>query len=63
MHAVALHAMDDDNVVEEQRALRTTPAMAAGVTDMLWTIDHIVKIVELYDVKPGQRGPYQTKSV
>lgn len=58
MHAVALHAMYY-NFVKEQRGIRMTPAMKAGVTDTLWTIDHIVRIVELYDVKPERRGPYK----
>lgn len=58
VHAVALHAMYY-NFVKEQRGLRMTPAMAAGVTDTLWTVDNIVRIVELYDVKPGKRGPYK----
>lgn len=58
VHAIALHAMYY-NFVKEQRGIRMTPAMAAGVTDTLWTIDHIVKVVELFDAKPGKRGPYK----
>lgn len=60
VHAVALHAMYY-NFVKEQRGIRMTPAMKAGVTDTLWTIDHIVRVVELFDVKPGKRGPYKKR--
>ncbi len=61
MHAVALHAMYY-NFIKVQKGLRMTPAMAAGVTDTLWTVNHIVRIVELYDTKPGKRGPYKSRN-
>lgn len=50
------------NFVKEQRGIRMTPAMKAGVTDTLWTIDHIVRVVELFDAKLGKRGPYKKQS-
>jgi len=34
------------NFMRHQRTLRTTPAMAAGVTDKLWDIADIVKLLE-----------------
>ncbi|GJE77559.1 hypothetical protein BGCPKDLD_4164 [Methylorubrum suomiense] len=33
-----------------------TSAMKAGVTDTLWTIHHIVKVVKLIDAEPSMRG-------
>lgn len=39
--------------------LRTSPAMAAGVTNKLWEIGDIVALVEAADPKPGKRGPYK----
>ena len=36
-----------------------TPAMAAGVSDRLWEIGDIVKLVEDTEAKPGKRGPYK----
>jgi len=51
------------NLDKKQRSLRMTPAMAAGVTDTLWTVDYIVRIVELYDTKSGKRGPYKNRSI
>jgi len=43
-HAVALHFMHY-NFCRIHKTLRVTPAMAAGVTDRLWTIEDIVKLV------------------
>ena len=56
-YAVALHMMYY-NFVRIHSTLRMTPAMAAGVTDRLWEIGDIVKLVEDGEPKPGKRGPY-----
>lgn len=44
-HSVALHFMYY-NFVRIHKTLRVTPAMAAGVTDRLWEIGDIVKVLE-----------------
>ena len=44
-HSVALHYMHY-NFVRVHRTHRVSPAMAAGVTDRLWTIGDIVNLVE-----------------
>ena len=44
-HAVALHMMYY-NFVRIHKTLKVTPAMAAGVTDKLWEIIDIVKVLE-----------------
>jgi len=44
-HAVALHFMYY-NFVRIHRSLRVTPAMEAGVTDRLWSLEDIVKLLE-----------------
>jgi IS1 family transposase len=44
-HAFALHAMYY-NFVRIHKTHRMTPAMAAGVTDRLWEIGDIVKVIE-----------------
>ena len=44
-HAVALHFMNY-NFCRIHQSLRITPAMAAGVTDHLWDIEDIVKLLE-----------------
>jgi transposase-like protein len=60
-HAVALHMMYY-NFVRIHKTLRVTPAMAAGVSDRLWEITDIAKLVEEAEAKPGKRGPYKTIS-
>ncbi len=60
-HAVALHMMYY-NFVRIHKTLRVTPAMAAGVTDRLWEIADIAKLVESAEAKPDKRGPYKTIS-
>ncbi len=60
MHAVALHMMYY-NFVRIHKTLRVTPAMAAGVSDRLWEIADIVKLVEDAEVAPKVRGPYKLR--
>ena len=57
-HAVALHMMYY-NFVRIHKTLRVSPAMAAGVTDRLWEIADIAKLVEDAEAKPAKRGPYR----
>ena len=56
-HAVALHFMYY-NFCRIHSTLKITPAMAAGVTEHLWEICDIVKLIEDAEPKPGPRGPY-----
>ncbi|MDO8355826.1 MAG: IS1 family transposase [Nitrospirota bacterium] len=49
-HSVALHYMHY-NFVRLHKTLRVSPAMAAGVTDRLWTIGDIVHLVEQAEAK------------
>jgi IS1 family transposase len=49
-HSVALHFMYY-NFVRIHKTLRMTPAMAAGVTDRLWEIGDIVKVLEAWELK------------
>jgi IS1 family transposase len=57
-HAVALHMMYY-NFVRIHAKHRMTPAMAAGVTDTLWDIGHIVRVIEAYEPASAKRGPYR----
>ncbi|MCY4260994.1 MAG: IS1 family transposase [Rhodobacteraceae bacterium] len=60
-HAVALHYMYY-NFCRIHQSLQITPAMAAGVTDRLYEIADIVKLVEDAAPKPGPRGPYKKQA-
>lgn len=59
-HAVALHMMYY-NFVRIHQTLRVTPAMAAGVSDRLWEIGDIVKLVEAVEPSAKKRGAYKKK--
>ena len=48
VHAVSLHFMHY-NFCRIHKTLRCTPAMAAGVTDTLWEIDDLVRMVEEWE--------------
>src|SRR5260221_9588228 len=48
--SVALHYMHY-NFCRIHKSLRVTPAMAAGVTDRLWSIADIVNILETWEAK------------
>lgn len=51
-HSVALFAMYY-NFVRVHKTLRTTPAMAAGVTSRLWEIGDIVDVLEAWEAAEG----------
>jgi hypothetical protein len=46
--------------VKSHKAHRLTPAMAAGITDKLWSIEDIVRLVKAAAPKPGKRGDMKT---
>jgi hypothetical protein len=45
MHAVSFYFMAY-NVVKIHSSIKTTPAMEAGLTDFLWSIEDIVVMAE-----------------
>jgi hypothetical protein len=49
------------NFVKIHKAHKLTPAMAAGMTDKLWSVEDIVALVEASKPKPGKRGPYKKR--
>ncbi|MGC2459138.1 MAG: IS1 family transposase [Gallionellaceae bacterium] len=57
-HMVALHFMHY-NFVRIHKTLHTTPAMAAGVSNKLWDISDIVKLIP--EERPKKRGAYKKK--
>ena len=60
-YAVALHMMYY-NFVKLHSKLRTSPAMAAGVSSRLWEIGDIVALVEAEEAKADRtRGVYKKK--
>ena len=43
------------NFVRIHQSLRVTPAMAAGVTDRLWELEDIVRIVDEWEAERKER--------
>lgn len=62
-YAVALHFMYYNFVRGHSSLHDATPAMAAGITDRIWEIDDIVKLLEAKEAEatPKKRGPYKKK--
>jgi IS1 family transposase len=46
-HAVALHFFHY-NFIRRHQSLRVTPAMAAGVTNHLWSLEELVELIDRY---------------
>ena len=43
------------NFIKIHRTLRTSPAMAAGVTDPLWSVEDLVVLWEAYEQRRAER--------
>ena len=59
-HAVALHVFHY-NFCRLHQTLRVTPAMEARVTDRLWEIADLVRLIDEATPPPGPRGPYRKR--
>lgn len=60
--AVSLHFMHY-NFCRVHKSLGTTPAVAAGITDHVWTLHEIIALLEAAEATPTLRGPYKKRSV
>jgi hypothetical protein len=60
IHALALYFMFY-NFVRQHKTLRTSPAMAAGISKTLWTMEDIAERIEAHTAKPAKRGPYKKR--
>ena len=61
IHALALY-FAFYNFCRIHKSLRVTPAMAAGITDRLWTLDDIVAKIDELAPAPKPRGPYRKRA-
>ena len=59
-HAVALHIWWY-NFGRLHQTLRVTPAMEARVTDRLWEMADLVRLIDEATPPPGPRGPYRKR--
>ncbi len=63
MHMVALYTVWY-NFVKQHKSLKgLSPAMAAGVTDTLWSVTDLAEMVDASLPKTGKRGPYKTAQI
>lgn len=58
-YAVALHFMYY-NFGRAHKTLRVTPAMEAGISDHIWTLEEIAGLVK--EEAPKKRGPYKKRA-
>ncbi|MEW8333491.1 MAG: IS1 family transposase, partial [Candidatus Thiodiazotropha sp.] len=58
MHAISLHFMYY-NFCRIHKSLRVTPAMEAGISDHVWTLEEVVGLIP--EEAPKKRGPYKKR--
>ena len=60
-HMVALYTVWY-NYARINSAVKMAPAMAAGISDRLWDMSDIVKLIDGAAPKLGLRGPYRSRN-
>jgi IS1 family transposase len=60
-HALALYFVWY-NFSRIHKTVRMSPAMAAGVTKTLWSMEDIANLIEKNQAQPTKRGPYKKRS-
>jgi IS1 family transposase len=61
MHMVALYTVWY-NFVRIHKTLKVTPAMAAGLSPILWSMEDVAGLIDAAAPKPGKRGPYKKRA-
>ena len=59
-HALALYFVFY-NFARRHQTLRVSPAMAAGISDQLWSVADIVALIDAADGEPKKRGSYKPR--
>ncbi len=59
-HMVALYTVWY-NFVRIHKTLRVAPAMAAGVSGRLWSMEDVVTLIDARSEPPKKRGPYKPR--
>jgi len=60
IHALALYFVFY-NFTRIHKTLRMSPAMAAGITDRLWSLEDVVAKIDEMQPEPKPRGPYKKR--
>lgn len=61
IHALALYFVHY-NFCRIHKSLKTSPAMAAGIADTLWSLDDVIAKIDEMAPPPAKRGPYKKKN-
>ena len=61
VHALALYFVHY-NFCRIHKTLRVTPAMQAGVTDKLWSLEDVLARMDAAAPAPAKRGPYKKRA-
>lgn len=61
VHALALY-FAFYNFCRIHKTLKVTPAMAAGITDRLWSLEDVVAKIDAMAPAPAKRGPYKKRA-
>jgi IS1 family transposase len=61
MHMVAIYTVWYNYVKQHKSLKGLSPAMAAGISDTLWSVKDMAEMIDATLPKPGQRGPYKAK--
>jgi IS1 family transposase len=62
MHMVALYTVWYNFVKQHKTLKGLSPAMAAGISDTLWSMTDLAEMVDSAQPKPGRRGPYKKQA-
>ncbi len=60
IHALSLYFVFY-NFVRMHKTLRMSPAMAAGISDKLWSMEDVVAMIDARAPEPKKRGPYKKR--
>ena len=60
VHMVAIYTVWY-NFLKMHKTLKMTPAMAAGVSKTLWSMEDLCEKMDAVAPKPGKRGPYKKR--
>jgi IS1 family transposase len=61
-HALALYFVFYNFVRQHQSLNKLSPAMAAGVSDRLWSMEDIVTLIDVAEGQPKKRGSYKPRA-
>ncbi len=63
VHMVALYTVLYNYVKQHKTLKGISPAMAAGASDTLWSMEDAANLVQAAAPKPAKRGPYKPRAV